>query len=279
MRGKIRLVLIESDKKRCAVIKSHLIGVKDMEPVGIAHDGLSGLKLIAEKMPDIVVMDTVLPILDGLGVMKKIKKMDLEKKPAVIIITSNPRASAAKLAFDGGAEYIILKPYKIENLIDRVRDIYNANLRVGYGRVIVENAYQSEAQKTPEFRIMTMLNCCGVSEKHAGYKFMTDALLLELESPNALRLITKRIYPDVAVKNNTTQSNVERSIRYAIEAAWNNTNGGIIKKANGTAGNCECKRPTNAKFLINIAQKLKIEEMIANYTTQLKQLTAPKAAN
>jgi len=99
----------------------------DFEVVGIAHDGEQALKEIQRLEPDLVLLDITMPYLDGLGVLEALKTMQLGKEPKVFVITAfgSDRLLSRLLAL--GADYFLVKPFRLEILVERLREFSAAS--------------------------------------------------------------------------------------------------------------------------------------------------------
>ena len=81
---------------------------------GIANNGVEAIKLIEEKKPDLVVLDIIMPILDGLGVLEKLNTMDLDPKPRIIVLSAVGQDKITQRAISLGADYYVIKPFDME---------------------------------------------------------------------------------------------------------------------------------------------------------------------
>ncbi|MDR0930701.1 MAG: sporulation transcription factor Spo0A [Clostridiales bacterium] len=263
MDRKIRTFVIEDDKMCCQAIKDFAATTDDIEIVAVAHDGVKAVELIPIIKPDVIVIDLALPNLDGFGVLQHISTLGLEITPVSILTTANSRASVSQMAFQLGVEYIMLKPYKVEDLMQRIRSVCKIALMQKNSQDVKQATTEYVLNKSLNYRIITVLNQFGVPSNRMGYQFLIDALNLVLESDDdSVGLITKRIYPPIARKYGTTESNVERAIRHVIERAWHNTDIDILSRLYGNSVNPEKGRPTNGEFICNVARKLRLEEML-----------------
>ena len=71
-----------------------------------------------------------------------------------------------------------------------------------------------------ECTVTEILHQIGVPAHIKGYQFLRDAILMTMENQDYINSVTKRLYPEIAKRNGTTASRVERAIRHAIEVAW-----------------------------------------------------------
>ena len=88
-RNKISVIIADDNKEFCSILNDYLLNQRDIVVTGIAKDGREALTLIEEKQPDLVVLDIIMPHLDGLGVLEKLNSMNLEKFPEYFFILLN----------------------------------------------------------------------------------------------------------------------------------------------------------------------------------------------
>ncbi|MBW2988413.1 two-component system response regulator [Candidatus Woesearchaeota archaeon] len=113
-------VLIADDSSFMrTIIKNYLKEFKDLS-IEEAADGEETLKKFEEFNPDIVFLDIIMPKLNGLEVLRAIKK--LNKMAKVIIITSVGQSAVVEEALREGAEKYITKPFKYEDIVDVINE-------------------------------------------------------------------------------------------------------------------------------------------------------------
>ena len=78
---KIKILIADDNKDFCIILSEYLATQPDFEVVGIAKDGLEVIDLIESKFPDVVILDIIMPHLDGLGVLERLNSMQMEKVP------------------------------------------------------------------------------------------------------------------------------------------------------------------------------------------------------
>ncbi len=100
-----------------------LLAQDDMEVIGTAYNGQECLNLLKEKQPDVLVLDIIMPHLDGLAVLEKMRHIERLKQPNVIMLTAFGQEDVTKKAVDLGASYFILKPFDMENLTSHIRQV------------------------------------------------------------------------------------------------------------------------------------------------------------
>ena len=116
--GKIKVVVADDNELMLDMISTILKNDDDIEVVAEVTDGVHLLSIIRDKKPDVVLLDLVMPLMDGLGVMEQVRKNadSLEKMPAFIVLTAAKQESITENAFALGASYYLLKPFDSEIL-------------------------------------------------------------------------------------------------------------------------------------------------------------------
>lgn len=122
-------VAIADDNENMLKVLGQVIGQEqDLSVVGTATNGEDTFHIIKEKEPDVVLLDIIMPQIDGLTVMEKVHKdKEIRKTPAFIIISAIGRDSVTEDAFNMGASYYIMKPFDNDMLINRIRYIRNVH--------------------------------------------------------------------------------------------------------------------------------------------------------
>lgn len=258
MLKKIRVLLADDNKEFCEVIGAYLDKQGDIEVVGFAYDGISAYKKIQELRPDVVILDGIMPKLDGLGVLEKLdKKNNPQNSPMCIILSAITQEKITQKAIELGAEYYIAKPFDIDILPKRVRQLNNNILP--NKNILFKRSGADFENYSLESKVTGILHNIGVPAHIRGYHYMREAILMAVDDIDILNYITKELYPAIAKKCNTTSSRVERAIRHAIEVAWNRGKIEEIDKFFGYTINNSKGKPTNSEFIALIADRLRLE--------------------
>lgn len=128
MKGEISVLIADDNYEFAGLLKEYMEQFEDIEVIGIAKDGLQALEMIVSLKPDVVVLDIIMPNLDGLGVLEKLSSMQVEFKPMFIMLTAIGQDVFVQRAVDLGAEYYIIKPFDAEVLVKEsdscIRKVY-----------------------------------------------------------------------------------------------------------------------------------------------------------
>lgn len=260
-------VAIADDNQRLVETLEHLISQEeDMIVVGKADDGLKALKLIEEKEPDVMILDVIMPSLDGLGVLEKAKEEKGNKKTAFIILSAMGQENVAEEAFALGASYFLLKPFDNSTLIKKIRQTsmdMGARRQISASFIDRQMKTEEDAEENGslplEIVVTNIIHEIGVPAHIKGYQYLRDSIMLAVTDMDILNSITKQLYPTIAEKHHTTPSRVERAIRHAIEVAWNRGKMDTIDALFGYTIHAGKGKPTNSEFIALIADKIRLE--------------------
>ncbi|MBS9463349.1 response regulator transcription factor [Flagellimonas sp. 389] len=113
-----RILVIEDEQNVAAFIKKGLneVGYE----VFLAYEGAQGLELLKQKRIDLVILDVVLPGMDGRLVAKKIRELDYENLPIIMLTALGTTENVVK-GLDSGADDYLVKPFKFKELLARIR--------------------------------------------------------------------------------------------------------------------------------------------------------------
>jgi len=254
-RKSIRLLIADDNRDFCELLKEFITQQGDIYLVGIAYNGLEALQMINEKNPDVVVLDIIMPHLDGIGVLEKIVAGSSGIKPKIIMLTAFGQESVTQKTLELGADYYILKPFDFNVLATRIRQLAEG--------VNVAQYIAPPKPKNLDVSVTNVIHEMGVPAHVKGYLYLRDAIIMVIGEVGFLGAVTKELYPRIAEKFQTTPSRVERAIRHAIELAWDRGNVEMMIKYFGYTINLERGKPTNSEFIAMIADKLRIEQRVS----------------
>jgi two-component system response regulator (stage 0 sporulation protein A) len=263
---KIKIVLADDNKDFCQVLKEYLSNEKDIEILGIAKDGIEALDLVQKTQPDLLVLDVIMPHLDGLGVIEKLNSMNLAKMPKIIVLSAVGQDKITQSAINLGADYYIVKPFDFVIFINRIRElVHNRPAQVEQKQRTHADIQMSrtadfvKSSGNIESEITNIIHEIGVPAHIKGYLYLREAIKMVIENVELLGAVTKELYPSIAKKFNTTPSRVERAIRHAIEVAWSRGKVDTINQLFGYTVHNTKGKPTNSEFIAMIADKLRLE--------------------
>lgn len=238
----------------------------DFEIIGIAKDGLEAVEVITDKLPDIVILDIIMPHLDGLGVLEKLNSINLEKIPKIIVLSAVGQDKITQKALTLGAEYYVVKPFDMEVFAKRIRECMGVISSIPERKTLISQASSVIANNSVqdlESAITNIIHEIGVPAHIKGYLYLREAITMVVSNMELLSAVTKELYPSIARKYNTTSSRVERAIRHAIEVAWGRGRVDVINSLFGYTIHNDKGKPTNSEFIAMVADKLRLEMKIS----------------
>lgn len=261
-------VAIADDNERIVKVLDDLLS-KDSEirVVGKAKNGEEAYNLIKKEKPDVVLLDIIMPKLDGLTVMDKVNKdKSIDKHPAFVVMSAIGQEAITDDAFNMGANYYIMKPFDNEIVLNRIKSIRNNVAKKLYdGRKLNPNETKIDyMERNLEADVTNIIQELGVPAHIKGYQYLRDAIMMCVNDMDMLNCITKELYPAIAKKNETTPSRVERAIRHAIEVGCVRGKIETIDQIFGYTINGGKGKPTNSEFIALIADKIRLEYKIRN---------------
>ncbi len=244
MSEKITVCIADMDEEYRTSLCAALEKSGACEVVGDTGNGLRALELVRELRPDVLVTDTVLPGLDGLGLLRRIKGGPTRG----IVQTAAYLPDMAANAKSAGAYALLLKPADQWSLLEHIRC-----------------AAEPEPHSPPaqlEAMVTAILHEIGVPAHIKGYQYLREAIVLTVRNMEIINAVTKVLYPEVAKHFGTTASRVERAIRHAIEVAWDRGDLETLQKYFGYTVNSAKGKPTNSEFIAMIADRLQLETKV-----------------
>ncbi len=259
--GKIRVLIADDNLRSAGLMEEAIKKDKDIEVIGKAEDGMDALEQIREKEPDVVLLDLIMPKLDGLGVMEQVKKdITIKKLPSFIVITGIGQEVVTESAFELGASYYMLKPFDYQLVISRIKQLRGVGShRRMEGADGVAKRGNAFLERNLESDVTNVIHEIGVPAHIKGYHYLRDAIMMSVNDTEMLNSITKQLYPTIAKRHKTTPSRVERAIRHAIEVAWSRGKMDTIDALFGYTVHNGKGKPTNSEFVALIADKIRLE--------------------
>lgn len=262
--NELSIAIADDNPQALSYLNDILEGEEGFHVVGKAENGEEAYNMIVSTNPDVVLLDVIMPRLDGLSVMEKIKNnSEMKKTPLFIMVTAAGSENITEDAFHIGANYFVMKPFNKEVVIDKIR-----RFGEGKGRSTVTPAarkvkpYMNKAEYMElnlEEDVTQMLHEIGIPAHIKGYQYLRDAITISVEDQEMLTSVTKILYPSIAKKHQTTPSRVERAIRHAIEVAWSRGKMDTINDLFGYTVSTGKGKPTNSEFIALIADKIRLD--------------------
>lgn len=261
--GQIRVAIADDNERMVDILDSIVKRDSEIRIVGKANNGEEVYRMIKEKEPDVVLLDLIMPKLDGLSVMERINQdRTIKKHPKFIVISAIGQEGITEDAFNLGAYYYIMKPFDNEMVLNRVRSIMNGADMGQSHNSSDKKSLCGISREDLEGEVTDMIHEVGVPAHIKGYQYLRDAILMVVEDSEMLNSITKILYPTIAKRNQTTPSRVERAIRHAIEVAWSRGNMDTINALFSYTVSTGKGKPTNSEFIALIADKIRLQNKI-----------------
>lgn len=244
---KLKILLADSDATFCARMSQAVEQLSDMEIVGIAGDGSKALEAAAALRPDLLLIDFVLPVLDGMTVISRLREQKAPLSIAVLTTFASTQAGSECTAL--GVDILLRKPMEPAAVIERIRLWMKGKAKM--------TAAQDELAL--EVRVTDVIHQVGVPAHIKGYQYLREAIMMAVEDMDSVGAITKILYPSIAKKFKTTASRVERAIRHAIEVAWDRGDLETLQSYFGYTVSGSKGKPTNSEFISMIADRLRLQ--------------------
>jgi two-component system response regulator (stage 0 sporulation protein A) len=256
---KIRILLADDNKEICDLIANFLNKEEDMVVAKMVYDGTEAANALLNDDPpyDVAIIDGVMPRMDGLGVLEKIANIPV--RPICIILSEVTQEKITKKAIDLGADYYMVKPFDLDILLQRIRQLKAEESKRPLADFLGVLRNGGNLQINIEQKVTNILHEIGVPAHIRGYHYMREAIMMAVNNMDVLNYITKELYPSIAKKMDTTSSRVERAIRHAIEVAWSRGKIDAIDNLFGYTINNHKGKPTNSEFIALIADRLRLE--------------------
>ncbi len=259
---KVKVAIADDNRELLKTMEQYFQGHAEIEIIATASNGKVCLQMLEEFTPDILLLDIIMPHLDGLAVLESMYQNERMSSIQVIMLTAFGQEDVMKQAVDLGASYFMLKPFEFDQLVQKI--LHCAGQKATLPKktsVLQPTVPQKLNQHQLDSTITAIIKEIGVPAHIKGYSYLREAIQMVFEDIELLGSVTKILYPEIAKKFNTTPSRVERAIRHAIEVAWNRGNYESISSMFGYTVHHLKSKPTNSEFIAMIADKIRIDMM------------------
>ncbi len=264
----VNVVIVDDNPMILNTLDEVISSEAGLSVIGRADNGKDAIDMIKDTQPDVVLLDLVMPQTQAITVVENIKKKtSMLKNPAFIILSAVGGEQMTEEAFQAGANYFLMKPFDKDILVNKIRRIGKRPVRPVPGKVLeapLKAATPEEAamnreeymKEHLETDITKMLHELGIPAHIKGYQYLRDAISMVVRDREMMEAVTKILYPEIAKKNYTSSSRVERAIRHAIEVAWGRGSLEVIDELFGYTISTGKGKPTNSEFIALIADKI-----------------------
>lgn len=259
----VRVLICDDKSESCYIINKYLEDNEWIDVCDCAHDGEEAIEKIQRLKPDIVLLDIVMPKLDGISVLRKLKEKQLEVQPKIIILTGIGDENITKEAFNLGACFYLIKPIEKRSLLETLEMINNfdkESLRIN-DKVIGYNNYIKKSNI--EILIRKILIDLEVPTHMLGYNYIIQSVLIMINKSYSGNL-SKQVYSKVAAQNGTTCECVEiaiRSVIYETTKIKSELFEKMFMFKSDKKDHTPIKKPTNSRFLTKVIEEIYFREV------------------
>lgn len=244
----ISLLVVDDDIRICEQLQDQLEDNELISSISIAHDGLDGLRKLRHSKPDVILLDLIMPHVDGLGFLEQAIREDLLLNTKIIVTSELSQDSIVQYAIQLGASFYMLKPYDMNSLVDRIQIITSDN-HISNKPIIDSSDHN--------VYIVRFLIDSGIPVHTLGYKYFYFALQHLLTSETEVFSITKSIYPLVAASFKTSAANVDKAMRHSLTLASNQNTESLESFLEAMNYKNPKKKPSNSEYINLIMERIK----------------------
>lgn len=245
MENMTKVLIADASEEMRLLLKQTIDHSGEFVVVGSTGDGVEAARETVRTQPELLVMDIMLPGLDGFGLLRQLKTQKV-KMPRVIVVSAFCGERTIAEAMELGVSYFLPKPCSADSLLEHMRHA-------------CREEEKPPAQPQLESRVTAVIHEIGVPAHIKGYQYLREAIMIAVNDMDVINAVTKVLYPEVAKRFSTTPSRVERAIRHAIEVAWDRGDLETLQKYFGYTVNSTKGKPTNSEFIAMIADRLQLQ--------------------
>ena len=247
--NKIKVLIVDDNKSLIDMVKQYFSSHAVIEVSDEAYNGVEGLELLKKNKYDIVLLDLIMPVMDGIKLLEEVNERNIDTK--IIVVTSYNSPEVIRKVSGLGIKYFMLKPFELVELENKILEYSNNDV---YNTKTIDLVYSNL-----QMSITKLLHELGVPSHIKGYNYIREGITMIYNNPDLSSAITKELYPMIASKYHTTSSRVERAIRHAIEVSWNRANWELMEEIFGYSVDIDKAKATNSEFIVTLADKLRLD--------------------
>ena len=253
MDKKLNILIADDNKPFTDKLADFISKENYSDKVYKAYDGEEAWTLMQAIKPDIVIIDLIMPRLDGVGFLKRAANINTDfEKTTVICLSPGAGDKTMETVLNMGAKHFLLKPQSPQSISDVVKALTNSR---GYEKENVAVHKEQDLEKI----VTDIIHDLGVPAHIKGYHYIRTAIMMVVDNMDMLNYITKRLYPEIAKKYQTTSSRVERAIRHSIEVAWTRGHQETMNEIFGYTIQTYKGKPTNSEFIAMVADRIRLQ--------------------
>lgn len=251
MNNKLTVLIADDNRQLTDKTADYLKQQSYISEVYKAYDGEVAWEMIQQVKPDVLLLDIIMPKLDGMGILKRINGAGLNKITTICISVSGSDRTM-ETVMNMGAQHFLIKPQTPEAVSDVIRALTD-NVEA------IQTNTQTQKNYDLETIVTSVIHDLGVPAHIKGYHYIRTAIMMVVENMDMLNYITKRLYPEIAKKYQTTASRVERAIRHSIEVAWTRGHQETMNEIFGYTIHTYKGKPTNSEFIAMVADRIRLQ--------------------
>lgn len=254
MKSKINALVVDDSMEFISSVEQYFSSNAVIKIENVIKDGIEAVEYIKAHQDniDVIIMDLVMPGKDGLAILEDLENLKIKKH--IIVLSSYQKDYAIRMTNRYNVDYFMLKPCDMNSLEARIKGVMLENKNELY----VDKKVSPEVQ----LKVTELLHNLGVPSQIKGYQYLREGILMLYQSTGFIGGITKEVYPEIAVRYNTTPSRVERAIRHAIEVSWNRADYEMMNKIFGHSIDYDRAKPTNSEFMVTLSDALRLQQQM-----------------
>lgn len=248
MSGAYRVLIAAHDRQLDMMLQRSLCSDARFDWIGSVQDGLCALKMTREWLPDLIVMDAFLPMLDAAAYIRLLAEKTIEKYPFIVVLSPVSGKAAEQIA-----PYADLVWPKAEDL----RGLGAAALAQMDDQLL--SALSRVRMQARKACADVMLSGLGMNASLKGYEYLCCAAAAVSLNVELSRHLSTRLYPWIARSCGTKAVLVERAIRHAIESMVNRSSPQMLFEAFGNTMDPQRGKPTNSEMIAGLGERIRIQ--------------------
>lgn len=271
MSKKVKVMLVDDNKEYGMLTEQFFENDKQINIICVVNNGEDAVSMIKKNKPNVLILDLIMPGLDGIGVLEELKRTDIKNKPIIIVASALGKDITVSRALSLGAEYYMLKPFNYETLKTRILQIYSErnkydiqsdsdiNYSDNFGSLQSNPISELDFESYVEETVTKCLRAEGISAHLLGYRYLREAISHTIIAKLSITSLKSQIYPYVSEMFQTSPEKVERAIRNSIEKAWINHQDDGVDFLLGFSSRSRKGRPTNSEFIFLLIECVKTD--------------------
>lgn len=254
--GKCRILVAEANAVFAEELKREILADRDLILLDLARDGPQAVDMALRLKPDLLILDLLLTGLDGLEVLRLVKEAKLNCR--VLMSSAFTNDTILQLCSQGGADFFVSRPCEAAALLRWARRLAPASPSL-YSRSAAQNACPVLPDREDlERQVSQCLREIGVPPHLNGFRYLREAVLLTLYDMDLVNSMIKKLYPLVAERFDSAPVRVERSMRSAVNAAWQRGDPKVLFHYFGATLSAGKASPSNAHFIAMLADLIRL---------------------